>query len=68
MKNADLNAFVDLRNLIFDREIGTNILTDLITGKDEDSQDLIILMKTVKEQLGPIIPDILEVLINVPDN
>jgi hypothetical protein len=37
LKNADLNAFVDLRNLIFDREIGTNILTDLITGKDQDS-------------------------------
>jgi hypothetical protein len=28
--NADFKAFGDIRNLLFERELGTNILTDLI--------------------------------------
>ncbi len=28
--DADLSAFCDIRNLLFDRELGTNVLTEII--------------------------------------
>ena len=64
---ADLTAFGDLRNLIFDRELGTNILTEFVTGKDQDSQNLIEILYLVKEFMEPILPSIMEALTNVPD-
>jgi hypothetical protein len=59
-------AYGDVRNLLFDREIGTNIFTDLVTGKQEDNACLILLAKEIFHQMSDM-PSILTDLTNIPD-
>ena len=45
--DADLSAFGDIRNLLFDRELGTNVLTEIV-----DSEKLIQMTKEIHKQIG----------------
>ena len=57
-----MNAFTDLRNILFERELGTNILSELVT-RDSEAQ-LLALTKELKDQIGL---DAVIDLANVPD-
>lgn len=45
---SDLNAFKDLRNLLFDRELGTNLLSEFVTNDASDFDKLLSIMDEVK--------------------
>ena len=68
IKETDLNCFKDMRNLLFDRELGTNILTEFVTSEPSDFERLHTILIEVKQQLAPIIgSEIVHNLANVPD-
>ncbi len=56
---ADMSAFGDVRNLLFDRELGTNVMTEFA-----DSERVIEMVKEIRKQIGP---EMVERLVNVPD-
>lgn len=67
IKQADVLAYGDIRNLLFDRELGTNVLTEFATGKDSESESLLEIAFQIKTQIDSIFPGILSNLTNVPD-
>lgn len=68
IKETDLNCFKDLRNLLFDRELGTNMLTEFVTSEPSDFDKLHTILIEVKTQLAPVIgSDIVVNLANVPN-
>jgi hypothetical protein len=70
IKDCQLEAYADLRNLLFDREIGTNILTQYFTKSDDASFEdgISLLIEVKKAKLTELIPgDVIENLANVPD-
>ena len=56
---ADMSAFGDVRNLLFDRELGTNVMTEFA-----DSERVIEMAREIRKQIGP---EMVERLVNVPD-
>lgn len=65
IRDADLTAFGDVRNLLFERELGTNILSESVTGQEKDAEDMLTIAEEVKHQIAQ--PDILMQLATVPD-
>ena len=45
IKEAELTAFGDIRNLLFEREIGTNLLTEFATAKR--AEELLDIMRQI---------------------
>eukprot|EP00347_Sterkiella_histriomuscorum_P012585 403368003 len=64
--SADMRAFSDIRNILFDREFGTNILTDLATNTKQ--QSFLKMLKKITEtpQLMKDDKQLLSYMLNLP--
>jgi hypothetical protein len=62
IQESEIMAFGDIRNIMFDREIGTNIITDMVTKERE--KDLILLLREIKQTFGL---EMVQALTNVPN-